>query len=337
MAVLFFDGFDHYTTGQFTRKWSASRNGSPQMTTGRFGTGWSGSERWSRIDFVSNYGTMIVGCAAQMSAMSVNDAIFSFQDAASFQVEIRYNPTTDTLYITRNGTTIGGSYSFIPNTNQWYYIEAKVTFHNSTGAVVVNVDGVERINSTALDTQNTGNAYANQIRIGSVGDNFGLPNIDDIYIADTSGSAPQNDFLGDCRVENIVPNGNGNSSQLMGSDGNTTDNYLLTDENPNANDDTDYVESGTVGQKDTYNYSSIITTAGTIYAIQTLPTMRKTDAGARSAKTIARLSGTEEDGAEQILGTSYALTREVRQTKPGGGAWTVPDINAAEFGVKVFS
>jgi len=103
------------------------------------------------------------------------------------------------------------------------------------------------------------------------------------------------------------------------------------------NDDTDYVESGTAGDKDTYTYTNLTPTAGTVYGVQILPYVRKTDAGARSIKSIARHSGTEVDGPEQVLGTSFVYARDIREAKPGGGAWSISDVNGAEFGVKVFA
>jgi hypothetical protein len=156
----------------------------------------------------------------------------------------------------------------------------------------------------------------------------------DTYIADIAGSAPTNDFLGDSRTDAILPNANGTTSQLVGQDTNSTDNYLNVDDDP-PDDDTTFNESSTVGQKDTYNYPSITPTAGTVYAVQISPLVRKTDAGVRSIATVARLSSTEVDGPNQALSTTYLNLADIRETKPGGGVWTIADVNSAEFGVKV--
>ena len=55
---------------------------------------------------------------------------------------------------------------------------------------------------------------------------------DDLYICDgtTVPGEPVNDFLGDVRVDTLYPNGNGNSSQWVGQDANSTDNYLNVDD-----------------------------------------------------------------------------------------------------------
>jgi hypothetical protein len=121
---------------------------------------------------------------------------------------------------------------------------------------------------------------------------------------------------------------------LAGSDGNSTNNYLLVDE-ATPNDDTDYVSSATPGDKDTYAYSNMNATAGTVFGVQPVPAARKDDAGARSIVTIARLSGTEVDGPVKTMATTYAYYADMRETKPGGGSWSISDVNSAEFGVKI--
>ena len=157
--------------------------------------------------------------------------------------------------------------------------------------------------------------------------------MDDIYVCDDTGGT-NNDFLGDIRVEALLPNGNGNSSQFDGSDGNTTDNYLLVDD-ATPNDDTDYVESPDSGDKDTYAYGNLASSTGSVYGVQICPYARKTESGIRNLKTVARLSGTETDGPERPVGDSYAYMPDIRETKPGGGAWSISDVNSAEFGQKV--
>jgi hypothetical protein len=160
-----------------------------------------------------------------------------------------------------------------------------------------------------------------------------LTDFDDLYVCDGTGSAPANDFLGDCRVEAIFPSGNGNSSVLVGSDGNSTDNYLLVDEAaPNT---TDYVESSTVTDKDTYAYGNLAATTGTVFGVQPVPFAAKTDAGTRSIVSVARVSATEVDSAAKTLSTTYTYYPDVREAKPGGGAWAIGDVNGAEFGVKI--
>ena len=67
------------------------------------------------------------------------------------------------------------------------------------------------------------------------------------------------------------------------------------DEQPGDDGDTTYVDSADVGDKDTYHYTSITPTAGTVRAVQLVPQIRKTDAGARSVSA----GSLEHDGGRQ--------------------------------------
>lgn len=345
MAILFCDSFDHYPNSQALRKWTSSRNTPPTnfiTASGRFGQGWSGGERHSEKVLSASYSTLIVGFAITRSS-SLNDAIVGFQDAGSYQTELRYNSATNLFTVTRNGTAIGSTIPYVWNLNQWIYVEFKVTFNDTTGAFELRVDGTSLSSQSSLDTKNTANATANGIRIGSGADAALSIAIDDLVVLDTTDSGvsgnPCNDFLGDIRVECLFPNGNGNSSVLVGSDGNSTDNYLLVDDGAaGADDDSTYVESGTVGDKDTYTYTDLTPTSGTVYAIQTLPTARKTDAGTRTMVTVMRTSATEQDSSAFTLGTTFAsIQSDIRHSKPGGAQPSISDINASEFGIKVAS
>jgi hypothetical protein len=203
--------------------------------------------------------------------------------------------------------------------------------HASAGEIEVRFNGTTVLNLTSLNTlpfaTNSG-----IVHMGYNGSTNTSAHYDDIYICDLSGSA-NNDFLGDIKVAALFPNGNGNSSQLDGSDGNTTDNYLLVDEAA-PDGDTTYVESADIGDKDTYAFENL-GNAGSVKGVQIVPRVRKTDAGERSIVSVARLSATEEDGPEKALSTSYVYLPDIREEKPGGGDWTVTDVNNAEFGVKV--
>lgn len=341
MALRWMDSFDHYTT--VLQKWDAEGGvGQPIGSSfGRFVNGYQC--QFNRSTFLRKdldaQPTWILGLALRLEGGYVDAAncrVFTLYDAGSSQMDLRFESGTGKLQITRNGTQLGSTATAALLLNVWHYIEFKVTIHNSTGIAIARVNGVDVINVSGADTQATANATADRIHFAEKATTGGSFNwhVDDIYACDGTGSAPANDFLGDVRVSAIFPNANGTTSQLDGSDGNQIDNYLLVDETV-PDDDTTYAESADIGDKDTYNYGSLPSSSGTVYGIQLLPRARKTDAGTRKIATIARHSGVEVDSADVTLSTSYVTTKEIRETKPGGGAWSVSDINAAEFGVKV--
>lgn len=343
--LRFTDSAEHYNS--VVDKWTArDQTHYDGVVSGSFGRHGSKShflweERSLHKLFPDWQNTWIAGGAYYWNDYQAADA-FNFQSGstnAQWQVRLYFDPRTATLSVFRGGSNydyVGVRLAdyVIPNYrgSAWYYLEMKVTIHPSAGSAYVRVNGQQVIAITGVNTAALGTAGANCFCIGSPG---GTPAwyIDDLYLCDATGSV-NNDFLGDIRVDPIYPSGNGNSSQFAGSDGNSTDNYALVDETA-QNGDTDYVESGTVGNKDTYAFGDLASASGTVFGLGLYPILKKTDAGSRSVCSIARLGGTEVDSADKVLGSSYAPYPDIRETKPGGGAWTITDINNAEFGIKV--
>lgn len=341
MALLFVDSFDHYST--VLDKWTAQLNngGSINSSGGRNGTGsmrFSNYQNGYSKSLPGNYGTLVLGVAFRTSALgNLNlQPLISFLDNGTMQTEVRLE-STGRLRVSRNGTQLGSTGTTVLSPNVFYFLELKVLFDPSVGTVQLKINGTTEINLTGQNTRASANSYANQVALGQVtgaGNEAATIDYDDLYVCDTSGGSPTNDFLGDVRVEARFPNGNGATSNLVGSDSNSTDNYLLVDEST-PNSDTDYVESSTVGDKDTYTFQDLTSASGTVFGVQINPYARKTDAGTRSIKSVARLSATEVDSADKTLSTSYGYLPDIRETKPGGGAWSISDVNSAEFGVKV--
>ncbi|PYJ07927.1 MAG: hypothetical protein DMF06_14315 [Verrucomicrobia bacterium] len=215
----------------------------------------------------------------------------------------------------------------------WNYLEAKVTIHNTTGAVTIKLNGATILTLTGQNTRASANNSANQFILnnGSVGNGIACF-FDDLYLSDSSGSAPQNDFLGDCRIDCQFPNADGSNSTWTPSTGTT--HYTLVDEaTPNT---TDYVESNVIGNKDTWAFQDLSSITGTIYGVQINTAALKDDAGGRSIINTVKSGATNADGATQAMGTSQQYFMDVLPVDPAtSAAWTESNFNAAEFGVKV--
>jgi hypothetical protein len=331
--LLYLDSFDHYTTP--SQKYPLAGVATPLINSsgGRFGTNGmvcSDSGRGAGRTLDSPIDNFIIGVAYR-PGIGNNQPVLAFRDGATPQVELRLNPSNQ-LYITRNGTTLATS-TRVLLTLLTYYIEWKVAIDDAAGVAELVIEGTPEITLSGVDTRNAGTTVDRFYLQGLGGGDGQSAQFDDLYLADDSGSV-NNDYLGDLRVQYRAPNGNGNSSQFDGSDGNSIDNYLLVDESV-PDDDTTYVQSPDVGDKDTYTYEDLTPTAGSVPGVQIIPYAKRTDAGAREIVTVARLSGTETDSASTGLLTDYAYYPDVRETKPGGGAWSITDVNNAEFGVKV--
>lgn len=246
------------------------------------------------------------------------------------------NPATIKVYRgdpSAGGTLLATSAAFTePPANTWMHFEVKARLHDSTGSVVVRHDEVTIINVTGVDTKNGGTATVfDGIQVSA---NYAA-GIDDIYMANEQGSV-NTDFQGAKRVETLQPTGNGNSSQGVGSDGNSTDNYALIDDGVFTVSTGDYVDLATTGDKDTYVHSDSAQPIGNAVAgVMVWAHAQKTDAGSRSLIPVVRLSGTESDGAAlALLNGTFKTVGDVFQTKPGGGAWSVTDVGNTEYGYK---
>jgi hypothetical protein len=337
--MRFCDSFSHYTT--LLQKYGAtSGSASISSSNGRFSgdallLSYSVAHASGVRKTLDQQQTWIIGCAVKPGTIANGPQVFwSMMDGTSCQLELRVD-VNGHLVLTRGASgTILATGTKVLSGGVWYYIELKAKIASGTsGTYEVHIDGVSEFSSGAANTQSTGNAYADGFQFGRFDDWANVsanPLFSDFYVADTQ-SGQVTDFLGDVRVQYRAPNGNGNSSQFTGSDGNSTDNYLLVDEHP-PNDDTDYVEDSTVGHKDTYTFEDLSSTSGSVYAVQIGQYAKKTDAGTRKIQSIARLSGTEVNSADEVLSASYQYFFDIRETKPGGGVWTVTDVNNAEFG-----
>jgi len=355
------ESFDWLTASSVTtgsshllRKWDESsevgNNSIINTSFGRFST--SGLQHGNASNSIgkylgANYSTLIVGFAFCWNS-SNQGVILAFQDASSAagnnQINLRTNGSR-VLEVYRNSTLLGTASMASPAVGSYHYIEIKVVFHGSTGAVTLKLDGSTVLTLTGQNTISTANAYANRIYLGNgnVGGGTAAGHFyDDVYVCDTvdqstlqTGSPANNDFLGDVRVQNLTPSGDGNYSQWVGSDGNSTNNSLLVDETP-SNDDTDYVASGTTGDRDTYAFSNLTPTSGTVYGVQIFAEARKDDAGTRTLYLTARSGSTDQDSAAATaLSASYTGVVDIRGAAPGATGWTVTNVNSAEFGIKV--
>lgn len=336
MTLLFMDGFDHYSSAQINRKWGGTSGGTLSMQAGRFaGQSFRLQNTAGNVVsgiFSNTHHTVILGMAINWATYG---PVVLLRDNGTAQVELRINGSGQ-LYVTRNGTVIAGPSTNSISINTWYYVEFKVKIDNSAGTVEVRVNGTSTgwINATGLDTQNTANAYVNQIVLTNNG-TLGIINnhFDDLYFLNTLGTR-NNNFLGDSRIETLYPTGAGNSTQWTPNTGN---NWAAVDEPGTQDDDTTYISSQTVGHKDTYGYGNLASSSGYVAAVQTDVLYRVDTSGTRSVVPVTRSGGSEADGNTiTVSSATYAVAKEIQELNPLTTAeWTRTEVNAAEFGVKV--
>jgi hypothetical protein len=216
----------------------------------------------------------------------------------------------------------------------WHYIEIFASINSTTGQLTVKVDGKIVINFTG-NTLNTGVVTTIDAIRFRTGKYITSPNcvisIDDFYVCDATGSS-NNTFLGDVRIQSLLPNAAGTYTQLTPTG--AANNYANVSEVPYNN--ATYNASPTVGQRDTYGLSDLTASTTTVLGMQSVAHMQKSDAGAANAKVTLLSGGGLYYDTTQSLGTSATAYTQMRQTDPAtAAAWTVAGANSLEAGMEV--
>ena len=343
MTLYFFDGGHHRipaanltSTGRWT---SASLHsggaGQYSATGGRRGNAcFQISATGGLSKNVSPGSTVAVGFAMQNAGLgSANQAFLRIVDADLVTLHMAVQVSTSgALSVLRNTTTLASTaVGTVPDDGQWHWYEFICTIHDTTGSYTLKMDGATVLTASNVDTRNGASTNVGSVNIRAHHSSGGvISTLEDIYIADT--------LLGEIRVEQLVPTGNGNYSQLTGSDGNSTDNYRLVDEIPPSM--TDYNGHATVGNKDTYTMGDLATASGSIFGVNVATMVTKSDAGAKSGRRVLRSSGTDNAGADLTVPTTptVAHVSELLTSSPfTAAAWTVSEINGLEAGFEVRS
>lgn len=338
MALVWFDGFDHLASNQMTRKYNTFGGNVVSGSSTRFNYGQAISMTGAVQEFVKVTSAASqawrIGFAFQITAFGSAPNLIYLRDSATNQCAVSIQ-NLRLVGTGAGGTTLATSTRSL-QLNAWYHFEWYVVVENSlsSGHFIVKINGEEWLNISSGDTQATANASAD--RFGSISASSTTILMDDLFVFhEAVTSSPT--FDGDMRVMTLTPSGNGNYSQFDGSDGNSTDNYLLVDETT-PNDDTDYVESDVVSEKDSYAMGNLSVTPAAIKGVQISATIKKGDSGSRTGKTFFRISGTDYESSAFAPGTSYNTQVYMAENSPATAtAWTESEVNALEAGVKVES
>lgn len=351
MSLLYIEGFDHITPTEIAEKgWSIliGYYVSWEAPTGRFGFGksiyfnqvldwgvYGGSEIASTLSrVVNNKQVLIVGYALYPTLMSgITNHNFLFLDNTTIQLQVKMDLYGKLYFINGSGSILTDTLSsnIRLKFNEWNFIEIKATISNSisSNSCVIKINEQEVCNLAAgQDTQATANSYSTIVKFSGL-----EVAIDDFYLCDNLGST-NNDFLGDNRVATLFPSSNGNYSQFVGSDSNSTDNYLLVDENPKNT--TDYVTSYTLNAIDSYSFGNFLQTATNIKGIQVANHMIKTDVGFRKVTSLVRISNVDYLGTETAITPTWVCYTNLFELDPSiNDIWQQSAIDNAEFGFKI--
>lgn len=224
------------------------------------------------------------------------------------------------------GTQLGSNSSNTLSINTGYHIVLTVFISDTVGTVTVKVNGSSTgwHEQTGLDTRNGLTGVITSFGLGGF-NNGSSVFYDDVWMAASD--------LGDCRVTPInASTGDGSLADFTPSSG--TDNGAMVDEVA-PDGDTTYNSSTTAGNRDTYNFPASGILGATVHGVKVHNSCKKQDAGTVSMKPVIRISGVNYEGTEQFLPTTYGHVTQQYDVSPAtASAWTVAEIDGAEFGIR---
>jgi protein involved in polysaccharide export with SLBB domain len=166
---------------------------------------------------LGNHATMTIGFALYigLSSGSTSWSIGGIADAGVAQVNIALSGSLAgggaTLDAQRNGVSLGSPSAVVFTYGTWHFVELQATIHPTAGSTTLKLDGNVIQSFTGVNTQNTGNAFANQAYLAGAQNGFATQYFDDFYVCDTTGTA-NNTFLGEIKVAGGTPAANGSAS-----------------------------------------------------------------------------------------------------------------------------
>jgi len=298
------------------------------------------------VSFTANaHATVTIGFAFKAIANNGSSTFLVFRgdNGATSHIQC-YHLADDSLDIRRGGSAVLLNIpGFFPTSPEWMFVEMTVTINDTTGAITVWKNNVQVGAVSGVDTKNGGtNISFDRVTWEDYNVSGTDYDLDDVYVV-TGGGASPTSRLGDCRVVTLLPGGNGNYSQLTGSDSDSTDNYLLVDESAPTLGVTggsepggfDYVGSSSA-QKDTYAFGDTGVSAGTVHALRVAKYAGKSDTGDISCRDAIRISGSDYTGSTRGMSNSYGLLEDQYLVSPDtASAWGLSEIDGAEFGFEV--
>jgi hypothetical protein len=247
-------------------------------------------------------------------------------------IEVRRGTSfsTGTLLATSTGHTAISA-------TAWRGAQVKGLMHTSAGQVTVSLDGVQVLDTGVVQTAATSGSVS-AIRFGQGTSGTNALWYDDFYVCDAVDATatqgrPNNDFLGDLRVQVLAPTGAGDVTQWTPNT--AVANWTTVDETPPSA--TDYNSDATAGHQDLYALGDLTGTIATVFAVQESLYVGKSDAGSAQVKPLLKENSVATSEAGQGLSTTagpvFGALRGVRPSD--GGLWTSTDVNALQAGAEV--
>lgn len=232
-----------------------------------------------------------------------------------------------------NGATLLGTTSTLTVSATWYHVEFQLRMNDTTGLLIVKINGVEEINISSTDTLEAGVTLPACWLWGSFGSGAGhrQKRMDNLIIQD------ELNWIGEVYAEPLTLTADTADKDWGRSTG--SDNYALIDETVQSL--TDYIESGTPGDFDLYTLSDLSSNPASIKFVQTVTSARMGEVGLRTYRSRLKSSASFGNGAERGVtdaGNSIRGHFERFPVNPNGSvSWSKASVDALTAGLEVMS
>lgn len=337
MSLLFLDGFDHLLAADLPTKYSVS--GSPTIT----GTG---ARTGLCVSMVTNVNIqkaltvtnqiMLIGVAVKVDSLVAGNELIAVLEPSlvvSGHIVLNANGTLSVYRGTGTSNLLGTTVNTF-STGTWYYVEFAWAVHSSLGVMNLYVNGVNWLTLTGQNTRVGSVDVCNGFKL--TGQTAAVNKFDDLYICNAAGPSPHNTFLGPGRVETLLPNGEGDKldwTSLLGGS-------KFTDvSEAQADGDTSYNYTSLAGNEESYTFGNLSAPTQRVLGLSVTAMCAAGDGMSHSIKLTAKPSSTTFfSSPAQSLSGSFAPYQAMHPINPQtGGLWTVAEVNAAIFGIKLES
>jgi len=354
--LRFFDGFETYDdAGCMLRRYSLSVSPGATTTTGRLhGDAFSaGASTVLRTRSLTLQNTWVYGFGFRYNNGTVSDDTDSFpliwlkgtDEQFSLKWEKVSGENTFEFVLMRGATEVartsdaGNSGKF--TALNWHYFEFKITIDPVSGSYEFR-HNTQVILSEAgpINTADEGTAGADVAEFAYRNNRFQL---DDKYILDSTGSI-NNDFLGDAVIEGRYPTGedlavhdwtieNGGTPSI--------DTYWEVCDAPSCTPSpSQYIWSDVVNDDAMMTFNALSFITGQVHAVKVSTDAELDTSGSREFQNLVRSGGTiYTPGVTHTVSTTNVQSFEdILEVDPDTGVkWTIAGVNAADFGVRLFS
>jgi hypothetical protein len=343
MALLFIDGFDHYDGDPLLARGKATYL-SPQATriNGRRPSSYAlrfpeGSVGGYVKNLDATKTSLIVGAAIRVAPYQNTGVeplllgVLNDTSQVAHLVKIGADGRLK-LYRSLSGseTLLSASVASAP-ARGWNYIELQVTQGTSTGILTVRINGVQAIYLTAQNTIQSGGQLLTAFLGAHPGQSCPVTiDVDDLYIADTSGTI-NNTFLGDVCVDTLQVQDNGASNEWTVSPSGTQAWVAVSDA-----DESTAISASSQGLRQSFDVQSLqVIASPAIHGVQLTMLARKTGEGLGKVKGLVVSGAQSAVSADIILQEQLEWHSALFERNPNGNVqWAEAAFNAAEFGVE---